>query len=157
MIWPKTYEKTADLWQEGNEIEVKAKVRVRDERVQISCDDAWPYKPPQEKEPTTTAKATSPEAPVQTEATSTPPRERHLLVINIPQTSNEDSDIVRLNRIVAALKIFPGKDEVQLNIANGEEVINLRLSNIHTDYCPELRQRLVEIVGEDGIRVETYQ
>jgi len=26
---------------------------------------------------------------------------------------------------------------------------------MRTGYCPELHQRLVELVGEDGIRIET--
>ena len=49
MVWPKVYAETGDLWQEGNEIVVQGKVRVRDDRVQISCDSVRHYQPPKEK------------------------------------------------------------------------------------------------------------
>ena len=94
-----------------------------------------------------------PEAPVEAISADTTPVERRRLVIQISQTSDEDGDITRLNRIKAALQVFPGHDEVQLNIVNGGEAINLRFP-IYTNYCPELKQHLVELVGEDGFRVE---
>jgi hypothetical protein len=53
------------------------------------------------------------------------------------------------------LRAFPGDDEVNLCVTNGERVFNLRLSNIYINYCPELHQRLVELVGEGGLRVES--
>ena len=43
MIWPRTYDDTKDLWAEGNILEVKGKVRMRDERVQFAADGARPY------------------------------------------------------------------------------------------------------------------
>jgi hypothetical protein len=53
------------------------------------------------------------------------------------------------------LRDFPGQDEVSLRVTSEEKVINLKLSDIYTNYCPELHQRLVELVGEDGLRLET--
>jgi DNA polymerase-3 subunit alpha len=156
MVWPKVYAETDDLWQEGNELVVQGKVRLRDDRVQLNCDSVRHYQPPQQKEPVPTAEPMEPEALAETAAASPTPAERRRLIINISQTSDEDGDIARLNRIIAALKVFPGQDEVQLNITNGGEATNLRLANIHADYCPELEQRLAELVGEDGFRVESY-
>jgi DNA polymerase-3 subunit alpha len=155
MVWPKVYAETGDLWREGNELVVQGKVRLRDDRVQINCDNVRHYQPAQEPEPITTAEPVTPEAPVEAVAAGTAHEERRRLVINISQTSDEDGDIARLNRIMAVLKVFPGQDEIQLNITNGGEVTNLRLSNIYTNYCPELHQRLAELVGEDRFRVET--
>jgi DNA polymerase-3 subunit alpha len=157
MVWPKVFAETDELWQEGNELVVQGKVRVRDDQVQISCDKVDYYQIPQDEEVAYEAETTLPKAPVMTAAASTVPVEKHRLVINISQTNDEDGDITHLNRIIAVLKEYPGGDEVQLNIANGGEATSLRLSNIHTDYCPELRQRLGELVGENGFRVETYQ
>jgi len=51
------------------------------------------------------------------------------------------------------LKDFPGEDEVSLRVNIEGRVFNLKLPN--TSYCPELYQRLVELVGEEGLRVET--
>jgi hypothetical protein len=56
---------------------------------------------------------------------------------------------------MTALRNFPGRDEVKINVVNGGEATRLRLPNIQSGYGPELKQRLVELVGEDGFRVET--
>jgi hypothetical protein len=56
--------------------------------------------------------------------------------------------------LISTLKDFPGQDEVSLRITNEEKVVSLKLFNISIDYCPELHQRLVELVGEEGLRVE---
>jgi DNA polymerase-3 subunit alpha len=156
MVWPKVYDQTGDLWQEGNELVVQGKVRVRDDRVQISCDNVRYYQPAQEKKPIATAEPVIPEAPVEPVAARSTPEKRRRVLISIRQTSDEDGDIARLNRVIAALRVFPGQDEVQLNIINGGEAINLRLANVHTGYCPELEQRLAELVGKDGFRVESW-
>jgi len=57
--------------------------------------------------------------------------------------------------LIDTLKDFPGQDEDSLRVSNEDKVINLKLFNIYTNYCPELHQRLVELVGEDGLRLET--
>jgi len=94
------------------------------------------------------------EAPVEKPAAA-PPAERQRLTININQTDDENSDIARLNKIMEVLKAYPGRDEVRLNVVNGGEAIPLKLPNIQSGYCPELKQQLVELVGEDGFSVET--
>jgi DNA polymerase-3 subunit alpha len=143
MVWPKVYADTRDLWQEGNILLVEGKVRMRDDQVQLSCDNVRRYEleslPP---EPTPIVK--EPEAP---------PPQRHRLVINLSQTEDAASDTARLHRLVDILNGFPGQDEVNLCIVNGEKIINLKLANIYTGYCPELHRRLVELVGEAGLKV----
>jgi len=57
--------------------------------------------------------------------------------------------------LIDTLKRFPGKDEVNLCVVNDDRVFKLRLSNISINYCPELHQRLVELAGEDGVKLET--
>jgi DNA polymerase-3 subunit alpha len=144
MVWPKVYAGTRDLWQEGNILLVEGKVRLRDDRVQLSCQYVRRYEP----------EAAQPEEPVVAEQTiATTPVESHRLVITISQTSDEESDIAYLHKLVDILRGFPGQDEVSLCVTNGEKIINLRLSNIYTNYCPELHHRLVEMVGEEGLRV----
>jgi DNA polymerase-3 subunit alpha len=143
MVWPKVYASTKELWQEGNILLVEGKVRLRDDRVQLSCDSARRYQPEAVKKEEVAAK--EPEAP---------PKSRRL-VISISQTSDEAADVVELRKLVEVLRGFPGRDEVDLCVTNGDKVINLRMSNIYVDYCPELRQLLVELVGEGGLKVES--
>ena len=154
MVWPKVYAETGDLWQEGNELVVQGKVKLREDRVQLNCDSVRIYQPPAGDEEVVTAPPD--ETPVSSEAAAdVTPAEIHRLVINISQTENKDTDIARLHQVITILKDFPGQDEVKLSITNEDKVINLRLADASTSYCPELHQRLAELVGEDGLRVET--
>jgi DNA polymerase-3 subunit alpha len=143
MVWPKVYADTRDLWQEGNILMVEGKVRMRDDQVQLSCDNVRRY----ELEP-----AQAPEVVKEPEPPPLPKKQR--LVINLSQTSDTASDTARLHQLVEILREFPGQDEVDLRVVNGEKIINLKLSNIYTNYCPQLHQRLVELVGEEGLKVE---
>jgi len=155
MVWPRVYADTTDLWQEGNILLVEGKVRLRDDRVQLSCDRVRHYQPSdQEEEMPTPQPVEAPAVAGETEVSTTPAKRRRL-VIRLSQTSDEETDKANLHQLVAILRDFPGQDTVRLSVANGEKVINLSLSNISADYCPELHQRLVELVGEDGLRVES--
>jgi len=145
MVWPKVYENTRDLWQEGNILLVEGKVRLRDDRVQLNCDRVRRYQP----------EAAEVEAVVTAEPGEAPAESRRL-VISISQTSDETRDIAYLDRLLDTLSDFPGQDEVSLRVTSEEKVINLRLSNIYITYCPELHRRLVELVGEDGLKVESH-
>ncbi|MFC1907926.1 DNA polymerase III subunit alpha [Chloroflexota bacterium] len=154
MVWPKLYSDTKDLWQEGNILLVDGKVKLRNDRVQLNCDHVRCYQP----EATPGEEVISPQLaePIVAEETivCTTPTESNRLVISINQTSDKDSDIACLHKLIDTLKEFPGRDEVNLCVINEERVINLKLSNIYTNYCSELRQRLIELVGEDGLKLE---
>lgn len=152
MVWPKVYTETEELWQEGNELVVQGRVRVRDERVQISCDNVRLYQPPQgEKEPAAAPEAKAPEALA---GAAKAPSARQRLIINIDQTADKEGDIARLGRIVAALKASPGRDEVQINVMNGGVPIPLKLPNVQAGYGADLQKQLAGLVGEDGFRIE---
>jgi DNA polymerase-3 subunit alpha len=155
IAWPQVYNRTEEYWQEGNEIIVQGKVRARDDQISVVCDDVRFYEPPQAGEEAAPIIEPAGIRPPREKAYPAPPPEaRHRLTINIKQTADADSDIDRLNKIIAALRIYPGRDEVRLNILNGGDAIPLRLPNIATGYCPELEQQLVELVGGDGLQVE---
>ncbi len=159
MVWPKVYTETDELWAEGNELVVQGKVRVRDEEVQISCDKVDYYRVPDDTEATPAPQPALPEIPTPEPSPANEDipavREKHLLIISLSQTDDTDADLEMLNRITAALKTYPGKDEVRLNIVNGgPNPTPLRLP-ITTEYCPQLQRQLAGIVGEESLRVET--
>jgi hypothetical protein len=56
--------------------------------------------------------------------------------------------------VVEILRSYPGHDEVKLKVANGNKITHLRLFDIYADYCPELHEGLVEVVGEGGLKLE---
>ena len=155
MVWPKLYSDTRDLWQEGNILLVEGKVRLRDDRVQLNCDHVRRYQPESAQgEEVVTSQLTKPPIIAEEVTVYTAPAESRRLVISISQTSDKDTDIAYLHKLIDTLKEFPGQDAVSLRVTNEEKIINLKLFNMRTSYCPELHQRLVELVGEGGIRVE---
>jgi DNA polymerase-3 subunit alpha len=181
MVWSRVYAATKELWQEGNILLVKGKVRLRGDRIQVVCDSADYY---QLGEVRSEEKAVSPaietlmaEAPpVKEEArkesrklnkkvppTKTPSAaagikeeapEARRLVISLNQTGDKSGDIANLRRVVAVLRDFPGSDETSLMIDNDKKLFKLRLPGLHVDYCPELHRRLADLIGEDRVKLE---
>jgi len=150
MVWPRVYANTRDLWQEGNILLVEGKVRLRDDRVQLNCDIVRRYQP--EAAPGEETAAVKPgEVPVVAEEA---PVKSRRLIVTITQSGDEASDVAYLHKLIDTLKGFPGQDEVNLKVISEEKVIKLKLSNMYANYCPELHQRLVELVGEEGIGLE---
>jgi DNA polymerase-3 subunit alpha len=152
MVWPQVYNSTKELWEEGNILVVAGKVRMRDDQVQLNCDSVQRYQPEVSTPEPDEAPVVAEETPEIPETPAAAPPKRHRLVISITQTSDEDSDITRLQKLIGNLKDFPGRDEVTLCIKIEDRVDNLKLPS--TGYCSELHQRLVELVGEDGLRLE---
>jgi DNA polymerase-3 subunit alpha len=153
MVWPKVFADTDELWKEGNELIVQGRVRLRDDRAQISCDSVRLYQPPQAGEKLV-VKALPKKTAVPAEKPVIASDPRHLLTINIQQTDDEAGDVARLGKIVAILKNYTGRDEVQLNVINGGGAVPLKMPSLQTGYSPELQQRLVELVGEAGLQVK---
>ena len=129
--WPEVYQRTKDLWVEGNILLIEGKVQSRRDQIQVSVDSARIYKP--EDEPP-------------------PPLPKRKLRISMLQTGDKESDTSRLRSIFAIIDEYPGRDEVRLLVTGDDGSRNLRLPG--AAYCPELHQRLVEIVGEGNLAVE---
>jgi len=137
--WPEIYKSTKELWTDGNILLVEGRVRVRGERVSLSCHRVRRYQP---------------EMAERVEAELPTPLKRRRLFINIAQTADEEGDVARLRQILDVLQDFPGKDEVRLSVIKDDEVINLKLPDMTTGYSPELQQRLMGLLGEAELRVE---
>ena len=78
---------------------------------------------------------------------------RHLVLI-LKQTDDEVRDLSVLNDVTEVLKEYPGRDDVSISIDSEGRVVNMRLSKIFVRNCPELKERLVGIVGEKNMRLE---
>jgi len=132
IAWPRLYESTRAIWQEGNILSIKGVVKVRDGDVQLNCEEAMLL-------------------PVRQEVLKEPPR-RHVL-IDVTQSGDAVKDIACLHKIVDILKTYPGQDKVSLSVVGDGEVTNLDMPGITVDYCPELAGELSEIVGESNFRL----
>ena len=140
--WSEVFERTRNLWQEGNNLLIKGKVRAKGERVQLTCFSASLY-----QTGSTTDVAEAP-APVK----AVPSRRR--LRIRLPTSEDANSDISRLKRVFDTLKQFPGRDEVHFSIVSSEGVTKLEVPELATGYCAELHQQLADLVGEENFAAE---
>jgi len=132
IAWPRLYESTQGLWQEGNILSIKGVVKVRDGEVQLNCQEAMLL-------------------PMRQEVLKEPPR-RHVM-IDVNQSDDAEKDIERLHKIMDILKSYPGQDRVSLAVVSDGEITNLEMPNITINYCPELARELNEIVGESNFRL----
>jgi DNA polymerase-3 subunit alpha len=133
IAWPRLYESTQGIWQEGNILSINGVVKVRDGEVQLNCQDAMLL-------------------PVRQEVLKEPQR-RHLM-IDVNQSGDAEKDVECLHRIVDILKSYPGQDRVSLIVLGDGEITDLEMPNITVNYCPELDGELTEIVGEGNLRLE---
>ncbi len=166
MVWSDVYSGTADLWEEGNILLVEGRVGMRDDSIQLTCKKASRYqpdKPKLEKPPIPTevlngkaatngkiGKSDSYQAPKNKPVQ----KKRYKLIITIKDSGDSERDANYLRRVVYTMKEFPGQDEVSLRIPSEGKIIKLKIANLFTDYTTELHQRIIELVGEDGLKVE---
>jgi len=137
--WTEVYERTKDLWQEGNTLLVKGKVKARGEGVQLTCFTASLYQPGSVEESIDVVRP--PQAALS----------RRRLQINLPTSEDANADISRLQQVFDTLSRFPGDDEVRLDIVSNKGITKLEAPA--TGYCQELHQQLVALVGEDNLIV----
>ncbi len=154
MVWSRVYEGTKELWEEGNLLQLEGTIKLRDDEIQLSVNKADIYQIPSAPPETTVATPEQESPPVIEEPpVEKPPILNQRLVISMKQTSDQESDLTRLRKLNDIIRGFSGGDEVVLRLENGTKVDVLRLAN--TGYCDELHRQLADLMGEEGIRVET--
>ena len=138
--WSEVYERTVELWEEGNTLLLFGKVTFRGERVQLICKDVVLYQ-------------SGMEIPW-TSAPSLPIAQHYQIIVSIHQTDDEEADRARLRRVFSVLEKFPGEDKVYVDIMNGVGMVRMYLPQQPVSYCPELYQQLAEIIGEEGLSIK---
>ncbi|MGB2855141.1 MAG: hypothetical protein WBC61_00635, partial [Dehalococcoidia bacterium] len=131
--------RSKDLWQEGNTLLIKGKVRAKSERIQVTCLGVSLYQPDKSKE--------------SAEQSEVPPSRRRLRV-NLTTSDDTNTDITRLRQLFNVLKQFPGQDKVYLTIVSGERTTKLEVPDLAIDYGPELHRYLVDVINEQDLIVE---
>ena len=134
--WNHVYTETRDLWQESEILLVEGTVKSRNERVSVNCQGVSKYHAPaddlQEPDP-------EPQPP-----------QRQMVIINVHETEREAEDVMRLQKIMAAIKRYPGNDIAQLLLI-GEERTTLELPGVA--YCPDLEKELSSVVDRNSIDI----
>ena len=122
--WPELYQQTEGLWVEGNMLLVQGKVKVREEKVQLVCEQVQKYR------------------------ATEPPKKKIGLVISLTQTGNRQADLAQLSEILGIVREYPGEEPVYFAVATEEGTVNFEMPEIATNCCPELHQRLLDIANE---------
>ena len=77
------------------------------------------------------------------------------LLINLTETEHVEEDARLLKEVLQLLLEFPGSDGVDLVIASQGKRWRLEMPIITTSYCPELEERLNEMLGrQDAVTVQ---
>jgi len=160
-VWPDTYEQTREMWEVGTPVVVTVRVRSRDadgrsERLQLGVQRAVVYEEG-EFDPSTLvvprgngkSMGNGKPWPGQRDTGGSPNNGPPRLRIVLEETDDHEGDEERLRSLVNALQEYAGEGLVQLSIRqrDGEEVA---MELPRARYCPELEQRLGEIVGPWG-------
>ncbi|MGB2694390.1 MAG: DNA polymerase III subunit alpha [Dehalococcoidia bacterium] len=174
-VWPELFERTQDYWVEGSIVLMQVRARERNGRLQIAVQEvelvdtsesaSSEFRPPDwlrkanggaeklevrgskseaapQQDPSPSPTVRPADSPV---ATAT----RAALRIELRETEDESADRDRLQRLMAALRDFPGEDEVRLTVRtlDGE---SQRVALPAARASAELTARLQEVLGDAG-------
>jgi hypothetical protein len=60
----------------------------------------------------------------------------------------------RFHHILDTLGEYPGEDELYFIILDNHNAVKLKMPGLSVNYCPELHQKLDQLVGESGLTIE---
>ncbi len=152
-VWPEVYDRTRELWRENNILLVHGRVRQRADRLTLVCEAAQPYsaEDPAPEAPSPAAEgAKSPETEHSMGTNGAGNGTTYRLIITFNRGPDDAADLEKARQVMAALKEFQGPDEVTFAVANGHGVVFVRVP-VTTRYCPALRRRLAELLGEPAV------
>ena len=78
---------------------------------------------------------------------------RRTVLIHMADTGDPEQDTYQLRTAMQLLLEFPGADTVQLEIVSNGQQVRLEMPLITTGFCPELEERMAELIGPGRTRV----
>ena len=139
IAWPDILEQTRELWQEGAFLSIVGKVKERDGRISVHCEQVKLYDATEEGPEESQAEAPPAPAP--------PTSPQRVLLIGLAESGHANEDAHLLHEVLRTCLEYPGTDKVNLEICTGGRRVLLDVPIVATDYCPELQQRLEKLVG----------
>ena len=148
IAWPDVLERTREVWQEGDMLLVSGRVKVRGDELSVHCDQATPYT--EEHDNGTNGIAAISGLEPAAEPFHDRPRR---VLISLVESDHSGEDAHLLREAIRTILEYPGSDRVQLEIStNGKRVI-MDLPMITAGYCPELQQRIEELLGAGSLKI----
>ena len=174
IVWPDVLERTQRIWKEGKLLRTTGKLRFRGDQFSLACDQVQEHIPDDSPERRTNGAASSNGDGNSTisangrYATSSPnvsstrpartgagkpgksadgDSSSRTVFLGVTETDDAASDAQLLREVIGVILDFPGKDRVNLEIRTGGRKVILDLPVVSTGYCPDLKQRLEELLG----------
>ncbi len=76
-----------------------------------------------------------------------------LLTIVLKSTGDRKRDTLRMRRVHGLLSSYPGSDHFAFHVYEASRSYRLEFPSSTTGYCRELRQQLVELLGEGTVQI----
>lgn len=131
VVFPKTFAATSEQWRNDAVVLVNGTVKMRDDEPQIVCEGVETF--------------------VATEEELN--RKEYLLRIRIPRGKSDVLEIDRAEQVLTALTRYPGDDRYEMLLRNGrwEARLTQAPEQSGVEFCPELMQRLEELLGPGSV------
>ena len=131
LAFPKTFAATAEHWREESVVLVTGSVKLRDDDPQLICDSVEAFEATEEEMN----------------------RKEYLLRIRVPRGKSDTLEIARAEQLLTALSRYPGEDKYEFVVRNGrwEARLTPPSGSAGVQYCPELVQRLEEVLGPNTV------
>ncbi len=159
-VWPDVYQRTLDMWREGAVLLVRGRVRVRADRVSLSCDDVQPFDAESfeggVQESLLRPDPVPPEPFEDAQRRAEPDAAPRSIIITLSETDAADRDIELLQSVVAVLRRFPGRDRVRIAVRQlNSDTQQLDLPGLTTGLCDALRLELARMLGDGSVVVDS--
>ena len=98
-------------------------------------------------------------APALKDTRSEPPEDStpRMAVITIHSSNDKERDVRRMRRIHGMLVACPGKDHFSFQLLENGHVYILEFPNETTRLSPEQVKKLIDLVGENNLRIDQIQ
>jgi hypothetical protein len=180
IAFPKTYERTAEAWQEDAIVILQGKVEVREEQVQILCETAERWTIPEGEEPPPPLYSQQ-AAPVRTTgngharpnssktngtngtngqnghaqpAAATDDRPPVSMKLTLRRTGDSPADIRTLEKLHTLLKSAGGLDPYELELVSPQKRVRLAVPDARTCFSADLEIALRRLLGPENVVVQ---
>lgn len=166
MVWSNSYDRTNNLWYEGSLVEIAGKVRVRNDSLSITCDEAKTYiidyDEPKKPDAITQLSSNFPDQILSGEQNLTKKDNGNLgtgssepeLWIQLEESESPGHDEYTLREVLKTLMNYPGNNQVGLRIKSDGKMVIGTVPFANVAYCSSLHKELADIVGENGVTLE---
>jgi DNA polymerase-3 subunit alpha len=159
VVFPRVWSQTKGLWQPDNILVLGGKIDAgRRDEPNLLCD--WVKTPDQVALPTESAHSPSPTPSLKSPPPPLPPPVRpasgpRVVCVTLTRSKEAERDVQTMRQVHALLAESDGQDHFRIRVVNGAGATQeLMFPNTTTRYTPELKRKLVALVGEGAVRVE---